>query len=174
MLLNPTGKKDCEVFPRGVEASLILYDGAVKNVLQAVVTDFNYSATREIQFELVGNDDVTELNPGVLWQYLGVFYSQLEDIPNFVDLETYNQERLAFLVIYSYAELTQFEIASFAEQKSALTECFFDNSTLVIDQTVNYINITMYPTRLCSLQLVDGYAGTNAAVKGVTLDIGTT
>lgn len=90
VMLNPTGKKECQIFPRGIEASLVLYDGAVKNVLQAVVNDFNYSVTREIAFDLVSTEDVTVIIPGVSWQYNGQFYLSLDDIPNCVDLPNYN------------------------------------------------------------------------------------
>lgn len=167
-------KQECNDFPRGVEASLVLHNSEVKNMLQATIRDFNYSITREIDFELVSYDDVTNATPTGPFTFFDVDYADVSNIQNFVDLGAFKTERLAVLRLFTFAELTQVHISSFNEQKSALTECFYDNSSVINDQTsaVGRVIITLFPTKLCSLQLVDGYAQSNTKLKLVTLTVG--
>ncbi|CAL6104405.1 Conserved_hypothetical protein [Hexamita inflata] len=86
----------CKLFPSDVSVNLTLSSSVFPDVLQIIVSDFNYLDTDQLIFR----------------------------IPNYIDLSSYNDDIYARMRIYSYGYYTDVKINVFDVLQSDLQNCF--------------------------------------------------
>ncbi|CAL5970480.1 Conserved_hypothetical protein [Hexamita inflata] len=124
--LDSKNNSNCTTFPKGIDINLTFSETNALN-----------TATQPYQFTIEG------------FNYSTTTQLVINQVP---DLSALNLQYV-LVEIYSFAEITQIQVYNVNEIVSSLTQCFYDNTTILISSTGLTLKLTA--TGLCKIQIND-------------------